>query len=359
MASSWVWMVVGVLLGSVLEPALGDAEVMSHVTAHFGKALEECREESGLSADVMEGFQHFWSEDFEVVHRELGCAIICMSNKFSLMQDDARMHHVNMHDYVKSFPKGEILSAKMVELIHNCEKQFDDIEEDCSRVVKVAACFKRDAKKEGIAPEVTMIEAVMEKYMTITTTPIKHKAYIKMNSKIIQINISEPLLKNMKSIMIFLLMVYLLLDREADSSQEVVKTMTITFTKALDECKKEMALPSTINTDFFNLWKEDYELSDPMTGCAVICLSKKINIVDPDGKVRIDNTQEFAKEQGADDEMAQQFVDLLHQCEITTPPSDDDCVKVLGITKCFKAEIHKLNWAPDMAVIMEEILAEV
>lgn len=62
--------------------------------------------QSGLSADVMEGFQHFWSEDFEVVHRELGCAIICMSNKFSLMQDDARMHHVNMHDYVKSFPKG-------------------------------------------------------------------------------------------------------------------------------------------------------------------------------------------------------------------------------------------------------------
>ncbi|XP_053614546.1 general odorant-binding protein 2-like isoform X1 [Plodia interpunctella] len=142
----------------------GDAEVMSHVAAHFGKALEECREESGLTTEVMEEFKHFWSKDFEVVHRELGCAIICMSNKFSLLKDDSRIHHVNMNEYVKSFPNGEILSEKMVSLIHNCEKQYDDITDDCSRVVKVAACFKADATKEGIAPEVAMIEAVIEKY---------------------------------------------------------------------------------------------------------------------------------------------------------------------------------------------------
>lgn len=63
--------------------------------------------QSGLSAEVLEEFKHFWNEDFEVVHRELGCAIICMSNKFSLMEEDSRMHHVNMHDYVKSFPNGK------------------------------------------------------------------------------------------------------------------------------------------------------------------------------------------------------------------------------------------------------------
>nr|AFD34181.1 general odorant binding protein 2 [Argyresthia conjugella] len=152
------------LVLAVPRSVVGTAEVMSHVTAHFGKSLEECREESGLSEEVMEEFHHFWREDFEVVHRELGCAIICMSNKFQLMEEDARMHHENMHDYIKSFPEGEVLSSKMVALIHNCEKQFNDIEEDCSRVVKVAACFKRDAKRDGIAPEVTMIEAVMEHY---------------------------------------------------------------------------------------------------------------------------------------------------------------------------------------------------
>ncbi|CAH2240941.1 jg9677 [Pararge aegeria aegeria] len=164
MASLWYPVVVIVVMATVSRPVSGTAEAMSHVTAHFGKALEECRGESGLSPEVLEQFQHFWSEDFEVVHRELGCALICMSNKFSLMQDDARIHHINMHDYVKSFPKGELLSEKMVELIHNCEKEHNNIEDDCSRVVKVAACFKVNAKKEGIAPEVTMIEAVLEKY---------------------------------------------------------------------------------------------------------------------------------------------------------------------------------------------------
>lgn len=59
---------------------------------------------------------------------------------------------------------GEILSKKMVELIHNCEKQYDDIKDDCDRVVKSAACFKRECQKLGIAPEITMIEAVMETY---------------------------------------------------------------------------------------------------------------------------------------------------------------------------------------------------
>ncbi|CAG4989288.1 unnamed protein product [Colias eurytheme] len=162
MVARWVCLVVVGL--AVTSSVNGLAEIMSHVTAHFGKSLEECREESGLTPEILEAFQHFWSEDFEVVHRELGCALICMSNKFALMQEDARMHHMNMHDYVKGFPQGELLSTKMVELIHNCEKQYDQMEDDCSRVVKVAACFKVDAKKEGIAPEVTMIEAVLEKY---------------------------------------------------------------------------------------------------------------------------------------------------------------------------------------------------
>ncbi|CAF4876364.1 general odorant-binding protein 2-like [Pieris napi] len=163
MGSKWVCLIaIAMVLHS--NPVKGTAEVMSHVTAHFGKALDECREESGLTVDILEGFQNFWREDFDVVHRELGCALICMSNKFTLMQEDARMHHINMHDYIKSFPQGELLSTKMVDLMHNCEKQFDDIEDDCTRVVKVAACFKMDAKKEGIAPEVTMIEAVLEKY---------------------------------------------------------------------------------------------------------------------------------------------------------------------------------------------------
>lgn len=34
-----------VVIAAVTSSVKGTAEVMSHVTAHFGKALEECREE--------------------------------------------------------------------------------------------------------------------------------------------------------------------------------------------------------------------------------------------------------------------------------------------------------------------------
>ncbi|XP_068620661.1 general odorant-binding protein 2-like [Battus philenor] len=153
-----------ICFSSVAAQVVGTAEVMSHVTAHFGKTLDECREESGLTKDIMTEFSQFWSEEFEVVHRELGCALICMSNKFSLMQDDARMHHVNMHDYIRSFPDGESLSARMVQMIHGCEQQHDHEPDECTRVVRVAACFKRDARAAGIAPDLAMLEAVLDNY---------------------------------------------------------------------------------------------------------------------------------------------------------------------------------------------------
>lgn len=56
----------------------------------------------------MDSFHKFWSEEFDVVQREVGCAIICMSNKFQLMHDDANMHHANMTEYIQSFPDGMI-----------------------------------------------------------------------------------------------------------------------------------------------------------------------------------------------------------------------------------------------------------
>ncbi|XP_013162827.1 PREDICTED: general odorant-binding protein 2-like [Papilio xuthus] len=147
-------------------PAAATAEIMSHVTAHFGQTLEECREESGLTMDMMEAFAHYWSEDFgkATVQREFGCALICMSHKFSLLQDDVRLHHLNMDDYIRSFPNGELLSTKMVSMIHECERQYDSVEDDCDRIVDVSLCFRSAAQREGIAPNLAMVEAALEQY---------------------------------------------------------------------------------------------------------------------------------------------------------------------------------------------------
>ncbi|CAH2041929.1 unnamed protein product, partial [Iphiclides podalirius] len=119
-----------------------------------------------------------------------------------------------------------------------------------------------------------------------------------------------------------------------------------------------MDLPDSVNSDFLNFWKPDFELTNRFTGCAIICLSTKLNLIEPDGSLHHGNTEEFAKKHGADEAMAKQLVGLLHQCEQSAPENPDACLKVLDIAKCFKSEIQKLNWAPDMELILGEVLAE-
>lgn len=55
----------------------------------------------------MEEFFHFWRDDFKFEHRELGCAIQCMSRHFNLLTDSSRMHHENTEQFIQSFPNGK------------------------------------------------------------------------------------------------------------------------------------------------------------------------------------------------------------------------------------------------------------
>ncbi|XP_053614541.1 pheromone-binding protein [Plodia interpunctella] len=144
-----------------------------------------------------------------------------------------------------------------------------------------------------------------------------------------------------------------------DSSADIMKELSINFGEALDTCKKELDLPDSINMDFYNFWKEDYEITNRLTGCAIKCLSEKLEMVDADGKLHHGNAHEFATKHGADDAMAKQLVDLIHGCEKSVPANDDACLVVLSIANCFKKEIHKLNWAPNMDLVVGEVLAEV
>nr|AMP46760.1 general odorant-binding protein 1 [Leguminivora glycinivorella] len=139
-------------------------EVMKDVTLGFGEALQHCRETSQLTEEKMEEFFQFWRDEFKFEHRELGCAIQCMSRHFNLLTDSSRMHHENTDKFIKSFPNGEVLARQMVKLIHSCEQQFDHEEDHCWRILKVAECFKIGCQAQGIAPSMEMImaEFIME-----------------------------------------------------------------------------------------------------------------------------------------------------------------------------------------------------
>nr|ALJ93809.1 pheromone-binding protein 2 [Athetis dissimilis] len=145
-----------------------------------------------------------------------------------------------------------------------------------------------------------------------------------------------------------------------ESSQEIMKTVSLNFAKPLEQCKKEMDLPDTVTTDFYNFWKEGYEFTSRHTGCAIMCLSSKLELLDQEMMLHHGKAQEFAMKHGADEATAKQLVDMIHSCSQSTPDAaEDPCMKALHVASCFKAKIHDLKWAPSIELIMGEVLAEV
>nr|QNS26339.1 pheromone binding protein 1 [Pieris rapae] len=145
----------------------------------------------------------------------------------------------------------------------------------------------------------------------------------------------------------------------AMSSQEVMEKLTAGFTKALEECKKELNLGGHIMQDFMNYWREEYELLNRDLGCAIMCMASKHDLITDDLKLHHGKAHEFAKTHGADDDLAKQLVTMIHDCENNQPESSDECMRALEISKCFRKKIHDLKWAPSMETVLEEIMADI
>lgn len=50
---------------------------------------------------------NFWREEYELVNRELGCAIGCIASKLNLLSDDLKMHHGNAQQFAMNHGAGE------------------------------------------------------------------------------------------------------------------------------------------------------------------------------------------------------------------------------------------------------------
>ncbi|XP_048004792.1 pheromone-binding protein 1-like [Leguminivora glycinivorella] len=152
--------------------------------------------------------------------------------------------------------------------------------------------------------------------------------------------------------------VCLVFAKMGESSKEVLHKMSTHFKEALDDCKKELNSPESVQKDFDFFWQDDYVVTNRETGCAVMCLSHKLEIVDPDLNLQHGNAKDFALKHGADEALAQELVKIIHTCgEGAYDP--DSCTMVLNWVNCFKAEIHKKGMAPPVDVIMGELVAEV
>nr|BAF64703.1 pheromone binding protein 2 [Ascotis selenaria cretacea] len=142
-------------------------------------------------------------------------------------------------------------------------------------------------------------------------------------------------------------------------SQDVMKTLTINFGKPMEICKKELDLPEAVTKEFLNFWRDGYEVTNRLTGCAIMCISEKLELLDEGYKLHHGNAKDFAMKHGADAGMAQQLVDIIHGCNESTPDNTDHCLKTVAVAMCFKHKIHELDWAPNADLIIAEVLAEV
>nr|QJZ31460.1 pheromone binding protein 2 [Phauda flammans] len=155
---------------------------------------------------------------------------------------------------------------------------------------------------------------------------------------------------------ILIMVVYL---HETQSSSKTMKMLTTGFMKVLDTCKEELNISEGVLSDLYHYWKEDYDLMKRDTGCVIVCMSRKLDLLDDSGKIHHGNTADFAKKHGAAEETASQIVSLLHECEKTQDHVEDPCIKALEVAKCFRIGIHKLNWTPKMDVLVTEVLTDI
>ncbi|XP_075981505.1 general odorant-binding protein 1-like [Anticarsia gemmatalis] len=143
------------------------------------------------------------------------------------------------------------------------------------------------------------------------------------------------------------------------TSQELMTKLTGGFAKVMDTCKTELRVGDHIIQDFYNFWKEEYELVNKDFGCMIICMAGKLDLLSEDMKMHHGNAHAFAKAHGADDDVAKQIVSLLHGCENEPSSTEDPCMRAVEISKCFRTKIHELKWAPSMEVILGEIMTDV
>nr|QEI46783.1 pheromone-binding protein 2 [Galleria mellonella]UFQ90314.1 pheromone binding protein 2 [Galleria mellonella]WCC59932.1 pheromone binding protein 3 [Galleria mellonella] len=147
--------------------------------------------------------------------------------------------------------------------------------------------------------------------------------------------------------------------RDVEPSREVLRYITTGFLKTLDDCKHELNLSDHIITDLYHYWKQEYDMLDKDVGCVILCMSKKLNLVDTSGRLHHGSAKDFAVQHGAAESVADKLVEMLHECEKQSLTIEDSCVRTLEVAKCFRTNIRDLDWSPKVDVIVSEILTVV
>ncbi|KAJ0174382.1 hypothetical protein K1T71_010528 [Dendrolimus kikuchii] len=159
--TKWRMFVVFVFLN--LYNVQSSQDIIKSMASSFGKLVTECQTELQLGNEIIQEFVSYWREDYQLVNRDMGCMILCMASRMDLIEfGDMTLHHGNAHEFAKSHGADDATAAQIVTIIHDCEKASMDEGDLCTRVMKVAKCFKVKMHDLKWAPS---IEIILEEVM--------------------------------------------------------------------------------------------------------------------------------------------------------------------------------------------------
>ncbi|RVE52917.1 hypothetical protein evm_002394 [Chilo suppressalis] len=168
----------------------------------------------------------------------------------------------------------------------------------------------------------------------------------------------DQMAASMKCCLFGILVCFNVMVSDVESSQELIKKMSISFLKVLQECKLELSVPEEVLQSLMTFWNQDTDLSHRELGCVILCVVSKLDLIELETyKLHPDNANDYVKKHGADDETASQIMNILRGCEIKNEAISDHCDRVREIAKCFHGHMHELKWAPNMEVIINELVA--
>nr|AXF48749.1 odorant-binding protein PBP2 [Lobesia botrana] len=137
------------------------SDMVKGFTTGFAQALDKCKAELNIPDNVMQDFYNFWREDYALVNRDMGCAIMCMATKLELVTDENKLHHGNAHEFAKTHGADDDVAKQLVTIIHECEKEHTEAD-DCARTLEIAKCFRTKIHGLKWAPDMeTVLEEIM------------------------------------------------------------------------------------------------------------------------------------------------------------------------------------------------------
>ncbi|MFX0618097.1 pheromone/general odorant binding protein [Escherichia coli] len=166
--ASTTWRLVFIVCAAITLVEVGASQsAMAQISKGFMSVMKICVSELGFGDHIYKDFQNFWSEEYQLVNRDMGCVVMCMVSKLDLIGDDNKMHHGNAQEFAKKHGADDVMAKQVVTVLHECENTHASEDDPCIAALEISKCFRTKIHDLKWAPT---IDILLEEVMTDVKT---------------------------------------------------------------------------------------------------------------------------------------------------------------------------------------------